>query len=141
MMAAMRTTTTVARLLPAALLLLATACAAEADDPASASTSAPASAQTTATLAGDGQMSTDPLHLDAGHYEVHFTYGGTCYFAASLDRLTGGNVGGVGALGSGTGPVEGDTNVYDVEAGEYYVDVITGPAPGCPWEITLSPQP
>jgi hypothetical protein len=42
-------------------------------------------------------------------------------------------------LGTGTGPIEGDANAYNVEAGDYYVRVITGPAPDCPWELTLTP--
>jgi hypothetical protein len=36
--------------------------------------------------------------------------------------------------------VEGDTNLYNLEATEYYIDMITGPAPGCPWTVTFTPQ-
>lgn len=41
---------------------------------------------------------------------------------------------------TGDGPVDGETNVYGLESGNYYLNVITGPAPGCPWTVTLTPQ-
>jgi hypothetical protein len=85
---------------------------------------------------GDGQ--TAPLEVPAGTYAVHYNFGADCFYGGTLERTDGGFE--LIDLGSGQGPLEGDTFVYNVEGGEYYVAMITGPAPGCPWEITLTPQ-
>jgi hypothetical protein len=89
------------------------------------------------TLEGGGDMSTDPFQLDGGRYAVHHSSGGDCFYGASLEA-TGVDVLAMHELGTGTGPVEGDTNAYNVEPGEYYARVITGPPPDCPWTITLT---
>jgi hypothetical protein len=89
------------------------------------------------TLEGGGDMSTDPFQLDGGRYAVHYSFGGDCYYGASLE-VTSGDTLAMHDLGTGTGPVEGDTNAYNVKTGEYYARVITGPAPDCPWMITVT---
>lgn len=35
---------------------------------------------------------------------------------------------------------ETTTYLYGLETGRYYVSVITGPVPQCPWSVTLDTQ-
>ena len=32
----------------------------------------------------------------------------------------------------------GEQFLYDLKAGKYHVETITGPAPSCPWKVTLT---
>lgn len=91
----------------------------------------------TQTLSGGGERSTDPFELDGGRYAVTYKLDQDCYYSASLSPVEGDGI--PESLATGTGPIEGDSNVYDVTGGEYYVEMITGPDPDCPWEITLTP--
>lgn len=112
-----------------------TATEGETTTTAPTTTAAPTPAPTT--LSGGGDTSTDPFTLDGGRYAVHYRFDGSCYYSATLESPSGEPM--LVDLGTGDGPVEGDTNAYAVEPGDYYVQVITGPAPNCPWEITLTP--
>lgn len=88
---------------------------------------------------GDGQ--TPPLDVPAGNYAVHYQFDGTCFYGGTLVPIDSADpLDFPQDLGTGTGPVAGDTNIYDVPGGTYYVKMITGPAPGCPWTVTLTPQ-
>jgi hypothetical protein len=95
----------------------------------------------TVTLTGEGEMSTDPFDLAGGDYKVAFDFQGSCYYSATMYEQDAepGSIDGIPEeVGSGDGPVAGDTNAYRVESGSHYVRVITGPPPGCPWTITLT---
>jgi hypothetical protein len=143
----------------AALCMALMACASEADDPGLAATSVETTEQQTTTttsstttaptttttsappeqpivLSGTGQQQTDPFRLEGDRYAVHYRFDGECFYGATLQSTSGGLV--YEDLGTGMGPVEGDTNIYGIGASEFYADVITGPAPDCPWEITIA---
>lgn len=70
-----------------------------------------------------------------GDYGISWTTLGSCYYSATLVRD--------GRRGeeafTADEPLSGTGNIYDLDAGDYYLDVITGPAPGCGWSITLTP--
>lgn len=87
-------------------------------------------------FSGAGQKNSDPVQIRGGSYIVTWKGSGTCFYGASLNPTSGGP-GGRHSLGSGTGPIEQTDNVYGVPAGEYFLEMISGPAPGCPWTLTL----
>jgi hypothetical protein len=89
------------------------------------------------TLGAGGQQATAPFRLDGGRYTVHYRFGGDCFHGGTL-QSTSTDAFVYEDVGTGTGPIEADTNVYGIESGEYYIDMITGPAPDCPWEIVLT---
>lgn len=115
---------------------------ASAEPPAAPAAAAPATATNPAaaaavTLAGDGEMNSKKVALE-GDYAVSWKTLGDCYYSASLkggDTLIGPNAFTADAVTSGTG------NIYDLKATDYYLDVITGPAPTCGWSVTLTPVP
>jgi hypothetical protein len=89
------------------------------------------------TLAGDGEMNSKKVALE-GDYAISWKTLGDCYYSASLkggDTLIGPSAFTADAVTSGTG------NIYDLKATDYYLDVITGPAPTCGWSVTLAPVP
>lgn len=86
-----------------------------------------------------GEQQTAPVQVAAGNYSVHYKFDGPCYYSGQLEPTDPDSFEMLDA-GTGSGPVEGDTNLYNVEGGEYFVGMITGPAPGCPWTVTLTPQ-
>jgi len=88
---------------------------------------------------GQGVGLTPPFEVPAGDYAVHYNFGQDCYYSGDLRPTDGDEFDGFD-IGSGQGPIEGDTYAYDVPGGEYYIDLNTGPAPNCPWEITLTLQ-
>lgn len=74
-----------------------------------------------------------------GDYAVSWKTLGDCYYSADLraedSSLRAKTVFTADKVGSGTG------NVYGLSADEYFLHVITGPAPGCGWSVTLTPLP
>jgi hypothetical protein len=110
------------------------------DDPTTTTTRQPvttaAHVPLVVTLSGDGDQNTDTFQLNRGDYEVAYSFTGNCYYGGTLRDPDGDFL--YEDLGSGSGPVSGNTNVYDLDGGTYYVDLITGPAPSCPWLITLT---
>jgi hypothetical protein len=120
---------------------------ADEEDPEATETTTTTAPTTTTTTApaepivqsGVGVQLTAPFEVPAGDYAVHYAFSDDCYYSSNLVPVGGETYDGFD-LGSGTGPVEGDTYAYGVEAGEYYIDLNTGPAPSCPWEFTLTPQ-
>lgn len=88
---------------------------------------------------GGGQLNTDPFQLAGGSYTTEYTLGGSCFYGARLEPAPSG-VGGDG-LFSVDGPRQGSNRVYGVKSGSYFVDMITGPAPGCPWTVTIRAAP
>jgi hypothetical protein len=112
-------------------------------------TSLPATAISSATnpvtISGQGTMNTKPFDLAAGNYTVDWTAKDNqgsgrvgCFHGASLKPVTPGRSfseslgsGQVGASQTATG----QTQIYGVPAGQYYVDTTSG----CAWTITLTP--
>ena len=88
-----------------------------------------------ATYSGDGDGSTAPQLLPAGDYKVDWATTGDCYYGADLESSTTSEQAFTAStIGSGT------NYVYDIPAGDYRIEVITGASPGCPWTATLTQQ-
>lgn len=85
-------------------------------------------------LSGLGAGTTPPFGLDAGTYRVHFAFAGACHYI--------GRLGSEGLrsreLGRGPGPLAGDVTLEYVGGGDHFVEISTGPEPGCPWSVTLT---
>lgn len=104
-------------------------------------TAAPISATTTTTTpalswSGTGAQKTDRFHLPGGAYKATWRFGADCSYFTSLKLADGTQ--GSDSIGDARGPIDGTNNLYGIEEGDYYVDVNTGPAPGCPWTVTLT---
>lgn len=87
------------------------------------------------TISAEGDGNSAPFELKGGDYLATVTIGGDCYYGLDLEPLTDG----VRRHDIGTWDEAGDGEnyLYGVEAGSYYVEAITGPAPSCPWSVTL----
>lgn len=109
----------------------------EIPEPTEPATTQPAPQPIVQSGQGDGQ--TAPLNVPPGNYTVSYKFDGECFYGGSLEPLDSSGFE-YHDLGTGQGPIEGGTNLYDVQGGEYYVKMITGPAPGCAWTVTLTPQ-
>ena len=94
--------------------------------------------ETAVSLQGDGGLSSDPFVLDPGDYRVAWTATGDCYYGFDLKPLDGQWP--YVPLASPGEVAAGGDNVYDVDGGRWYVKVHTGPAPACPWTLSLSPR-
>ena len=100
-------------------------------------TTPPASApQDTVTLSGDGELSTNKVHM-AGDYVVSWETFASCYYSADVK----GDSSGSEQAFSANDPFVGSNNIYGLPADDYYLKVITGPAPMCGWSVTLTPMP
>ena len=84
-------------------------------------------------LAADGANTTAPFHLAGGTYRSTWQTFGDCYYSSHLEP------GFLVEVMNASAISQGETYVYDVEPGEYRVNVITGPSPRCRWQITLTP--
>lgn len=85
------------------------------------------------TLSAKGSANTVKFNLARGDYTVNYNFSGPCFYGAFLwDSPNHGT-----DLASGTGPIKGTANAYGVDAGSYYIHMISGSAPDCPWAITL----
>jgi hypothetical protein len=89
------------------------------------------------TLSGDGEMKSKRVALK-GDYSVSWKTLGSCYYSADLESGSGSGLG-ESVFTASDRPTSGTNNVYGLEAGNYYLDVITGPAPRCGWSATLTP--
>ena len=87
---------------------------------------------------GQGAAKTPPFKLKGGSYTVHYKFDGECFYGGTLDSTGGGFD--YNEVGTGQGPVEGDTNLYNISGGEYFINMITGPAPSCAWTVTIREQ-
>lgn len=100
-----------------------------------------APAQAPVTVRGSGIEASDPFHLNGGDYRVEWTAtpgsDTGCYHGANLDstdedesvyeRLA-------NELLDSAAPANGSTNVYGLDAGEYFVNASSG----CDWEFTFT---
>jgi len=86
------------------------------------------------TLSGGGDGETRQFTLGGGSYTVRTEVGNDCYYSFTLrDPSDGSRVKSVTSMsdvGSST------VSVHGVDPGTYYIDVITGSAPDCPWDQT-----
>lgn len=83
-------------------------------------------------FSGEGEQRTPPFQLNAQSYQTSVNVGGDCFYAFDLRHLD-------GSLAAGLDRAEA-SNLYGIEPGEYYLEVTTGPAPGCPWSVSLTPR-
>lgn len=90
-------------------------------------------------LAGDGDDLSEPFRVRSGTYELAYDFGDDCFYGVFFDAEVDGYLGLVGP--SGMGPRGGAQTILHVEAITYRLDMITGPPPGCPWEVTLVRAP
>lgn len=91
------------------------------------------------TVHGGGTENSDPFRLSGGSYRVTYDYSGDCFYNASLDD-TGGDPGKFEILPGSDTAESGDDNLYNIEPGEYFVDMSTGAnssGGACPWTITF----
>lgn len=89
----------------------------------------------TVTLGGEGDQLTEPFRLRSGTYAVNYDFRRPCFYGSFLKAEVEANLDLVGP--SGTGPLTGSSTVQDVEAAAYRLDLITGPSPGCGWQVTI----
>lgn len=80
-------------------------------------------------VAGDGEANTAPIQLN-GDYRVVWTVGNDCFYGADLEGAD------RESIFTASEPGSGETFLYDLR-GEYYVQMITGPSPACPWSISF----
>jgi hypothetical protein len=82
-------------------------------------------------FSGDGDVESTKKEFLQGDYRVEWkTYGDCVYYA----DLSSGN-----DIFSADAALENTTYLYGIPAGNHFVEVITGPAPSCPWMITFYP--
>jgi hypothetical protein len=85
-------------------------------------------------LEGDGN--TSPMTLRGSDYRIEWTTSGDCFYGLIL-RST--RVGATGrSLFTAHKPASGTQHLIGVKRGDYYVEAITGPPLGCPWEVTFT---
>lgn len=96
-----------------------------------------AAAAPAVTLSGDGKMKSKKVPLE-GDYSISWKTLGACYYSADLEN---GGAWGESVFTASDRPHSGTSNVYGLDATDYYLDVITGPAPSCGWSVTLTPIP
>lgn len=89
------------------------------------------SARTVVWFEGDGDVESTKKQFLEGDYEVEWqTYGDCVYYA---DLSSGSDIFSADAV------LKNTTYIYGIPAGNHFVEVITGPAPSCPWFITFRP--
>jgi hypothetical protein len=96
-------------------------------------------------LNGKGTLNTQAFHLSAGNYNVNWkahvdevfgSYGASLKPVTPNSRFFSGSLGSSGFLKQGQS-ADGQTVVYNVPEGDYYVDASS---PGATWTITLEHQ-
>lgn len=88
------------------------------------------------TVQGGGRGSSAPFTLGGGDYSVAYSLGGECVYFGQLRSPTGPTW--PIEFSPHSGPAHGGTTIGGVPPGDYIVDVTTGPAPACPWVISLT---
>ncbi len=101
-------------------------------DAPSSSTQQHADDRQSVTMAADGDGNSAQFHLE-GDYAVSWQTTGDCSYYADLEGAS------HEGLFSASAAATGDGFVYSMPAGNYYVQMITGPVPRCPWTVTLTP--
>lgn len=88
------------------------------------------------TVQGGGRGSSETFTLGGGDYSVAYSLGGDCVYFGQL-RSTAGSTWPI-EFAPHSGPSRGGTMIRGVPAGDYVVDVTTGPAPACSWVVSLT---
>jgi hypothetical protein len=83
-------------------------------------------------LEGKGDGATRSFSLGGGSYAVTTEVGNDCFYSFTLKDPSDGSR--VESITSMTEPGSTTVSLHGIDPGSYYVDVITGPAPSCPWE-------
>jgi hypothetical protein len=86
------------------------------------------------TLEGGGERATEAFRLE-GDYVVTITTGSDCFYGFDLDNADTSRT--EESLGLMDEPGSMTTNLFAIPSGRYFIDVITGPAPSCPWTVTI----
>jgi hypothetical protein len=124
-------------LISAALMLAVLALPASAQE-ATAAGCAPAADGAPITVSGAGRQQSAPFHLDGGAYRADWTYAkpvavGTSIMMEGADASTSSY--GVIVNGDPIGATSGQTFVYKLKPGSYYVSAQVA----APWSVTLTP--
>jgi hypothetical protein len=98
-------------------------------DTAEGGTTSPAGDPITFSLEGDGNSAKVFMQ---GDYSLSWQTAGDCVYYADLED-------GGGSLFSASAATSGSGFVYGLSGAEYYVQMITGPAPDCGWSVTFTP--
>lgn len=87
-------------------------------------------------LKGKGDGATSSFRLNGGSYRVATSVSGECYYSFTLSNpSTGSRVERITTISE---PDSTSVMLHGIVAGRYFVEVITGPAPACPWTQVLT---
>jgi hypothetical protein len=92
---------------------------------------APSGASDRITLEGEGDGDTASFSLSGGSYSIVTEVGGECFYSFTLEDLADGSR--VESITTMDEPGSTTVSLHGIEPGDYYLGVITGPAPSCPW--------
>lgn len=82
-------------------------------------------------FSGEGETIGTEKRILGGDYKISWETFGNCYYSADLS--SGESLFTAGDLASS------NSYLYDLAEGEYFLKVITGPVPNCPWQISFLP--
>lgn len=88
-------------------------------------------------ISGVGEENSDPFVLGGGDYAVSYNFSGTCQYGAFLEPTNNDNIFGE-SIANGGGPISGETNLFDIDPTEYFVNMIANTSQGCPWTVTFT---
>lgn len=88
-------------------------------------------------ISGSGEENSDPFVLGGGDYAVSYNFSGTCQYGAFLEPTNNDNIFGE-SIANGDGPISGETNLFDIDPTEYFVNMIANTSQGCPWTVTFT---
>lgn len=127
-----------AAILLSGFAILVTGCASSSSQSGPAANSKEDSKQQEIFFSGLGATSGTEKATFIGSYKVNWKTEGNCYYAG---HLKGGDLPSFDYINafSVDDSAEGTTNLYDIVEGEYFLKVITGPTPNCPWRVTFVP--
>jgi hypothetical protein len=89
-------------------------------------------ARATVVWSGDGDITTDK-HALSGDYKVTFTANAVCDYFPSLEGAGSEDLASLATAGTVESYVYGLT-------GDYYMKMVTGASPNCPWTLTFTPN-
>jgi len=98
----------------------------------------PLEASESITIEGGGDGNSAPFYLAGGEYLATVTFGGNCTYYIDLKDTTGEQRS--KDVGSALEALTLENFLYGVNEGRYFLSVISGPVPRCPWSVTLESQ-
>ena len=108
-----------------------------APEPEPAPESEPSQDPVTVSSQGDGN--TAPFELSAGDYVATISFGADCAYYLDLEPTPDDRQD--HDIGNSSEAQDQTNYLYGVEEGRYYIRANTGPAPACPWSVTLEHLP